>query len=135
MLMRIFRNSGRLLDPSSKKGKWSELRGKESTDKVNEAKNMYRTLQYSVVAGIWGSIFPIKISSDHLAVDHRFPRKVSSYVLTWLRGFLLIPYTCSSYISSLWHILLRCVDHIYPSASLDPTWSYPFHFFNTQSSP
>ena len=30
-------------------------------------------------------------------------------VLTWLRGFLLLSHTC---ISFLWHISLKCVDHI-----------------------
>ena len=62
-----------------------------------------------IKSGIWTYLFPIEISSDHLAVDHRFPRKASSCVLTWLRGFLLIPHTC---ISSLLHIFLKCVDHI-----------------------
>ena len=66
-------------------------------------------LEPRIKSGIWTYLFPIEISSDHLAVDHRFPRKASSCVLTWLRGFLLIPHTC---ISSVWYIFLNCVDHI-----------------------
>lgn len=73
---------------------------------------MHRTLQYSVVSGIWGSIFPIKISSDHLAVDHRFPRKVSSYVLTWLRISLHSLHMIQLYFLSLAHFTEVCGSHL-----------------------
>ena len=64
-----------------------------------------------IKSNIWAYLFPIQISSDHLAVYHRFPRKASSYVLTWLRGFLLLSHTC---ISFLWHSVFITVQLSHP---------------------
>lgn len=57
--------------------------------------------------------------------DHRFPRKCFLLCSHLLREFLLILLTF--HYSSLLHILRRCVNHIYPTDSLDSTLFHPFH--------